>query len=290
MSVGRAVRRDDRDGRAPDDRPPPRLRLGAGRDRLDGGALSGRGRPLARRRSVPTAGRPRSSPTTTSRATPRGWRAPLDAADRDAVARAAAVAPADRPRHAVPVLRRGARDGRRRHPARGERRPAGRRGSGRTSPGGTGRAVGRRCRGRRGRAPGSRPAGRGCASAPTRATRNVEVAAAGSRARSCRSIAGCIALRAATPALQVGSLRTPVRRGAGRRGVHARDRRTRWCSWPSTSAGERVAWRLPDAPGRGGWRWLCRRPRRTRRQPTRGARVHDDRSPRTRRSSSRGSR
>ena len=90
-------------------------------------------------------------------------------ADRDAIARAAAVLPADAARDAVPVLRRGARAGRR---ARSRRTrvvdPAGPRTSGRTSRGGTASQLPDADAVDGGsRAPGSRRAGRGSGSGRT---------------------------------------------------------------------------------------------------------------------------
>ena len=110
-----------------------------------GSCSPGPGRPRAFRAAIAppragvrrrTAGRPSSCPTTTSRATPRGWPHSVGASDpdRDAIARGCGRPVADHARHAVPVLRRGARDGRRRRPAGREHRPAGHPGHARTSP------------------------------------------------------------------------------------------------------------------------------------------------------------
>ena len=105
----------------------------------------------ARRPSAPTAGRPSSCPTTTSRATRRDSRRSAGGG-RPATRsrRAAAVLLADPARHAVPVLRRGARAGRRRRPADRERRSAGRAGRARLRLVGPLAHAGRRCPGRPG--------------------------------------------------------------------------------------------------------------------------------------------
>ena len=70
------------------------------------------------------------------------------------------------PRHAIHVLRRGDRDGRRRDPRRRDRRPAGSTSPAPTSPGGTATRAGRRWPGPASRGRASRPAGRGSGSGP----------------------------------------------------------------------------------------------------------------------------
>ncbi len=97
---------------------------------------------------------------------------------RDAIAKAAAVL--ELTVRGTPFLYYGEElgHGRRRRPARGEHRRAGRTRRPRLPVVGSLADRGPRCRGPAGRVPGSRPARRGCASGPTSTWRNVAVQAA----------------------------------------------------------------------------------------------------------------
>ena len=174
-------------------------------------------------------------------------------AERDAIARAAAVLSPDRPWHAVPVLRRGARawaTSTSRPTRASTRRPPGSRP---TSRGGIDRGAGRRCPGPREPGAGFTTGRRGCASARTRrpatSPRSWPIptrcwpAIAGSSPRVSRAprsrTAGCASARSATPMCSAYRRLGPR---TTRRARRHRLRRGRWSSRPA-------------AIGRAGGRW-----------------------------------